>query len=194
MDNDNNLYGTWKSWTDDLDTDFFAKDFVCNGIEYINRFLIKKNTIPNASAVIFKKEIFDSTGGADETIKYCSDWLLWMKILSRSDIAFISECLNHFRFHTESVIAVVREPHGKYNVSMRKKWKSFLEKEKIKILMNSANENLSSEYFKWGEEHFNAGNKWRGCRYVICSALYPSVDPVKLLQKMKYVVYRLLSL
>ena len=60
MDSQGNITGTWKDYTDNLNSKKFEKDFIINGLDYINEFLIVKNTIPNASAVVFKKETYDT--------------------------------------------------------------------------------------------------------------------------------------
>jgi glycosyltransferase involved in cell wall biosynthesis len=100
----NEITSTWKSWTDNLDYTFFDHDFHISGKEYIDRFLIHKNTIPNASAVLFKKDVFWQVGGADERVPIFSDWLTWLKMLLISDISFTPLTLNNFRYHANSVV------------------------------------------------------------------------------------------
>lgn len=125
--------GDWLSWTTNLDPDQFKNDFQMNGQEFINRFLIHKNTIPNASGVLFKKDIYLKVGGADETVKNCSDWLLWIKMLLVSNVAFVAKPLNYFRYHDGSVIAtaIKMSSSDKYweihDRTMRKKLKEYLE-------------------------------------------------------------------
>ncbi|MEX1239155.1 MAG: glycosyltransferase [Cyclobacteriaceae bacterium] len=67
------------------------------GVNEIRDKLIYENTIPNASGVLFKKEIYYACGGADESMRLCGDWMLWSKMLSISDVYFIAEPLNYFR-------------------------------------------------------------------------------------------------
>ena len=49
--------GSWKDFTDQVDSKLFENDFEMNGLEYIERFLNAQNTIPNASGVIFKNRL-----------------------------------------------------------------------------------------------------------------------------------------
>lgn len=105
VNNKSEVTGTWKDHTDDLSYYKFSKDFMMSGKEYIKQFLINRNTIPNASGVIFRKNLYQLAGGADSDIKYCSDWLTWLKILVSSDISYVAEPLNYFRYHEHSVIA-----------------------------------------------------------------------------------------
>ena len=50
-----------------------------------------------------RRSIFESVGGAEETFKLCGDFMLWIKMLLVSDIAFIAEPLNFFRSHENTV-------------------------------------------------------------------------------------------
>lgn len=97
--------GDWKSHTDDLNKDLFNNDFSMSGLDYIKKFFKNKNTIPNASAVVFKKDVFLEVGATNPELKYIGDWDLWYRILSKGDIYYHSECLNFFRYHDSSVIA-----------------------------------------------------------------------------------------
>jgi len=96
--------GDWKSWTDDLSSSQFEKSFHLTGTNYIADFLVHKNTIPNASAVLFNKQAYFTIGGVED-IKYLSDWLLWLKLLLVGNVAFECQTLNNFRYHENSVIA-----------------------------------------------------------------------------------------
>ncbi|MDR1707136.1 MAG: glycosyltransferase family 2 protein [Prevotella sp.] len=132
LSSDNIVTGTWLDFTDDLDPVLFQKDFLFNGHEFIKRFLIYKNVIPNASAVIFRKSVFNSVGGADESVEKCSDWLLWLKLMTLGDIYFCSKALNHFRYHPDSVIAKITSEKSifdifKYDHIMRTKFDIFLQ-------------------------------------------------------------------
>lgn len=116
--------GSWQSWTDDLSSDLFKKRFKYVGKDYIKEFLIYKNTIPNASAVLFQKKFYEMIGEADENVLKCSDWLTWIKLLTVSKVVYIPQHLNNFRFHDESVIARVKKTSdqeyiGRYVIFMR---------------------------------------------------------------------------
>jgi glycosyltransferase involved in cell wall biosynthesis len=78
-------------------------DFVDDGKDECKNYLLLANTIPNASAVLFRRSIFEKAGYADESMAFCGDWLLWIKMLLISDVAFVSECLNYYRRHPGSV-------------------------------------------------------------------------------------------
>ena len=107
VDEFGNITGNWLNHTDSLDKTFFLKNFILNGNEFIERFLIYKNVIPNASGVLFRKERALSLGqlDLDPFLKYNGDWLFYLKVLSTMKVAYVSGSFNYFRFHSKSVIA-----------------------------------------------------------------------------------------
>src|SRR5579871_2477295 len=76
------------------DPERWSHDFISLGQEECARYLLFGCTLPNASAVVFRKSVYEATGGADETMQLCGDWHLWAKMLLRSDVAFVAEPLN----------------------------------------------------------------------------------------------------
>lgn len=113
IDKNNNTQSTFQDWTDDLDSQRWQEDFINSGLGECKNYLIIKNTIPNASAVLFRRSLHGKVGGADETFKICGDWLFWVKILLISDVAFIAEPLNYFRTHDNTCRAkATREGFG----------------------------------------------------------------------------------
>ncbi len=89
--------------TSDLDKERWNTNFINDGKDECRRFLFVKNTIPNASAVLFRKSLYESVGGADESYKINGDWLLWAKMLMRSQVAFIANHHNFYRYHNQTV-------------------------------------------------------------------------------------------
>lgn len=90
---------TYAFHTEALDPQRWLNDFVNAGIDECRRYLSKLNTLPNASAVLFRRRLYEAVKGADETLAYCADWLLWFRILMLSDVVFVAEPLNHYRRH-----------------------------------------------------------------------------------------------
>ena len=81
----------------------WEQNFVSDGKNECSKYLIFENIIHNASAVLIKRSIFEKVGYADESLKLCGDWLLWVKLLLCSDVAFVAEPLNYYRAHSETV-------------------------------------------------------------------------------------------
>jgi glycosyltransferase involved in cell wall biosynthesis len=92
----------------DIDLGRWQHDFVNSGQEECVRYLLRENTIPNASAVVFKRELYDVVGGADENFGLSADWKFWASLLRISDIAFVAEPLNYFRVHAKTTRARAR--------------------------------------------------------------------------------------
>ncbi len=110
------ITGTWKDFTDSVDPVLFERDFSMSGLEYFEKFLNHQNTIPNASGVLFKKEIYFQVGGANPSLRFIGDWEIWAKIIVEGDIYFTHECLNSFRYHDTSVIAQARQKKDHFEV------------------------------------------------------------------------------
>ena len=115
MNEEGSIVGTWLNHTDEFDTELFKNNFLMNGIEFIEKFLIHKNCIPNASAVVFKKNIYLNVGSTELPLKMLGDWLVWIKILTCGKVAFFAKELNSFRFHSQSAIAKSVEMKNFYN-------------------------------------------------------------------------------
>ncbi len=67
------------------------------------RYLLREITIPNASAVVFRKATYLAAGGAPADMRLCGDWMTWVRILVRSDVRFFARPLSYFRHHRASV-------------------------------------------------------------------------------------------
>jgi len=102
MDENDKIYGDCKSWTADLDDTKWDNDFFENGNSACSKYLIVKNIIPNASAVLFRKTVYLKAGSAPEDMKFCGDWLIWVRMLTISDLYYVSKSLNCFRFHSNT--------------------------------------------------------------------------------------------
>ena len=85
------------------DFERWTADFRADGREECQDYLIRSCTIPNASAVLFRREVFVRVGGADESMVLCGDWKLWMAMALTGSIAYLAEPFNYHRFHDASV-------------------------------------------------------------------------------------------
>lgn len=81
----------------------WREDFVIDGREDCRLQLEHGNSISNASAVLFRRQVYLEVGSADESFRMCGDWLLWAKMMMRGDFAYRAEPLNYYRFHGGSV-------------------------------------------------------------------------------------------
>jgi GT2 family glycosyltransferase/SAM-dependent methyltransferase len=81
----------------------WTADYSADGRTECRTYMIYCNTVPNASAVLFRKTTYERVGGADESLRLCGDWKLWASMAMRGRIAYVAEPLNYYRSHDESV-------------------------------------------------------------------------------------------
>ncbi|HEY5892363.1 MAG TPA: glycoside hydrolase family 99-like domain-containing protein [Chthoniobacterales bacterium] len=88
-------------WTSDISFTRWKNDFVEIGRKEIRHSLLRKNTVPNASAVLLKnfQNIHDFV---DPSMRLCADWLFWIRLCSRGGIAYSSRPLNLWRLNTSN--------------------------------------------------------------------------------------------
>lgn len=137
VDEFNNCTGDWLNHTDSLDSKLFLENFCLDGNKFIERFLIYWNVIPNASGVVFRKSIVEELGPLDvhSFLKYCGDWLLYLKLLTNNKIAYNPKKLNYYRYHSQSVITIAHKT-GKFlsyngmDINLRKMMAFFLKRKK----------------------------------------------------------------
>lgn len=83
-----------------------SKDYIRNGEEELSRVLSVYNTIPNVSAVVFKKDPkINFRGILDEAKKFkiAGDWYFYSELLLHGKIAYFKKPLNIHRLHKSSV-------------------------------------------------------------------------------------------
>jgi len=107
---DGNTNGFVDSSLPNLDQARWTADFVVDGREECRKYLVQCNTVPNASAVLFRRDVYERVGGADENLRLCSDWKLWSSMALAGRIAYVAQPLNYFRFHDLSVRVQVQRP------------------------------------------------------------------------------------
>ena len=88
-------------WPDQHSNTRWKSDYTEHGKKEIETALKYRNTIPNASACVFRKSEIKQWHTINE-FKYTGDWVFWMQLIQLGDIAFVSETLNHFRCHVNS--------------------------------------------------------------------------------------------
>lgn len=131
IDKDSNVYGDWSDYTQKYAPELFSHDFAMDGMEFLKKYFLIKNFVPNTSAVLFSKESFLKTGGVEVNVGYITDWLCWQKILTTGKIVFSHQKLNYYRNHEQSVVALLWSDskkliHKKPHIDMRVAFKKFL--------------------------------------------------------------------
>lgn len=94
-------------YTSDISRDRWSQDYIVDGDLEVAKVLAIKNTIPNVSGVLFKREALLRalrTCQKDlEQYKVAGDWRVYVELLMTGKIAFCSESLNMHRRHERSV-------------------------------------------------------------------------------------------
>jgi len=83
------------------DLSIYNYSFRREGLKEICSALAFKNTIQNASACLLRKSVIELSTFPDDT-KACGDWILYVQMLCRSDIQYLSERLNNFRWYHDN--------------------------------------------------------------------------------------------
>jgi len=90
-------------YLDYLDPYRWTADFCADGREECRNYFLSINPVPNASAVVFRKAIYECVGGADESLRLCGDWKLWAAMALVGEIAYLGDPLNYYRSQSASV-------------------------------------------------------------------------------------------
>jgi hypothetical protein len=169
--------GTWLNHTDDLDNQLFLTNFILEGNEFIERFLIYKNVIPNASAVVFRKKTIDKLGGItiNSKFRYCADWVLYFKLLIHNKISYSSKLLNHFRYHNTSVIATAIKQNNRIKIidielEMKKEVIKFLKLQNISNFkeINKNDKTIRKDLiYEKAFTTYRNGNKLKGLLFLL---------------------------
>jgi glycosyltransferase involved in cell wall biosynthesis len=91
-----------RRWTNDLDPDLWSAPFQMPGKRALREFFIFKNVIPNASAVLFRTNLFPLAGSEIARFRYAGDWLAWSRLSRSCEIYFTPLTLNSFRQHAQT--------------------------------------------------------------------------------------------
>jgi glycosyltransferase involved in cell wall biosynthesis len=88
--------------TEALSKTRWTSDYCLPGSVEIAAALVQRNTIPNASAAIFRRNAAVGVEADLKRARACGDWLLYAHILRQGDVAFVRRSLNRFRRHAIS--------------------------------------------------------------------------------------------
>ncbi len=89
--------------TEDLAPTRWRSHYVAPGAEEVEVALSQRNTIPNASAVVFRRPAVLEEREDLERLRLGGDWLFYAMRIRRGKIAFVPEPLNAHRHHDRTV-------------------------------------------------------------------------------------------
>ena len=136
--------------TNDLDTQRWRQSFKASGDNEVENYLIYRNTIPNLSAVVFRKNAVTEYM-KKEIVKYksCGDWLFYVMLLRSSWLAYAHQPLNMFRRHSNSATLQNRDSEAYLDELMQIKWHLIKTYSLSKRAIKRTNEFLIKDF------HFN---------------------------------------
>ena len=82
-------------------------DTIIKGNE-MREFLSFACVIPNLSAALIKKDLFQLSGGLSIDYILAADWAFWLELSERTDFYYISTPLNNFRQHSTTIRSRVK--------------------------------------------------------------------------------------
>jgi glycosyltransferase involved in cell wall biosynthesis len=80
----------------------WMSDYYNTGLNEVVEHMYLRNTIYNVSSVLFRRSKLPGTFDEESSMKFCGDWLMYLRILLDSDIAYTAEPLSTFRIHSDS--------------------------------------------------------------------------------------------
>ncbi len=91
------LSSSYRFYTDSLSETKWLTGYVETGPREIIEALAIKNTIPNVSAVLFRRDALNEGLSAAKGFRYCGDWAIYVACLRKGKIAFCPRALNKHR-------------------------------------------------------------------------------------------------
>ena len=109
-----NVYGhvimkTIKPEIDIMKTGHWDNSFVNNGLDEISKYSYLNCTIANVSSVIFKNSNYEEFFKLSGEYKQAGDWLFYVNVMSKGDIAFHNAPLNYYRVHGNNVTSTTKK-------------------------------------------------------------------------------------
>jgi len=105
IDENGNLKGI-NRWGEIGTPDRWNSEFISRGNDECADYLLKRNTIPNASAVVFRR--LTALKHIDHVLSYrfCGDWLFWALLAKEGKVAYSPVALNSFRRYASATSLV----------------------------------------------------------------------------------------
>ena len=100
---------TIKPEIDIMKTNHWEQDFVDNGLEEIEKYTFLNCIIANVSSCIIKNDNYDDIFEKIIDYKQAGDWLFYVSVMKKGDIAFCNKQLNYYRVHGNNVTSTTKK-------------------------------------------------------------------------------------
>jgi glycosyltransferase involved in cell wall biosynthesis len=101
------LSNDYLTWVSAVDGDKWRHDYARDGRDEIQDSLAVKNTIPNVSAIVFRRTALACALAEEQgrlmQFKVAGDWVVYLNVLRRGKIRFVAQSLNNHRRHEAGV-------------------------------------------------------------------------------------------
>lgn len=84
------------------------KDVMIEGRKIAYESLFKRNIYGEPSNVLFRRDAFNVVGGFCTSLKYATDWDLWLKISSVGNVYYINSVLSKYRVSNSNVTSSLK--------------------------------------------------------------------------------------
>lgn len=98
-----------RDWMGCVSDTYWNKSYIHDGKEEIRNALSICNTIPNVSAVVFRKKNQIELIEEAKKFKISGDWHVYVRLLEEGKISYCSKSLNYFRKHSSSASTVAKK-------------------------------------------------------------------------------------
>jgi hypothetical protein len=147
VDNEGNvLANDYIDYVSDINPVLWQQDYQRGGKEEIEDALSVKNTIPNVSAVVFRRralsEVLQLHLDEMTELRNVADWLCYLRLMTKGSISFNATSLNNHRRHEASVTISASDRRHLQEIIMMQQ--------------------LSSELATVSPERLEAARRWRG--------------------------------
>lgn len=102
VDENGKIVGNNPQITSRVFRDYCQKDIQIPGLEF-QKIMLRNNLIPNMSAAMYKKSLFNQIGGLSEQYNLSSDFDFWIRMAEVTDFYHLKMPLNNFRHHNDTV-------------------------------------------------------------------------------------------
>ena len=104
VDETGEVIGNYRQYYDALDLFHWKSDYITTGNQEINYGLGAKNTIPNASAVVFRRSDYNEQFlKLSSNFRLSGDWMFYIQLMKDKKIGYCSSRLNYHRKHSQTV-------------------------------------------------------------------------------------------
>jgi len=102
------------TWGEEIHSDIWVNSFKMNGIEVIEKMLLFRNVIPNASAVVFRNDVAKEVSLLKKgNWIFSGDWYFWYQLLKKGDLYYNSTVLNFQRSNNSTTRGIKSFDHEK---------------------------------------------------------------------------------